>query len=124
VCLEASTKPHVQKKFEIFWTNIESTMACQNFKNGPKKVLRCLGVKSLGLPTVFGNEKVSFGLEHIEDVDGFGSKWEVHLNVSSLTPKGPRVIFSKNAPNLPFLAQEAKMNFFSLFCTFNCRILP
>jgi hypothetical protein len=40
-----------------------------------------------------------------------------------LTPKGPRVFFSKNAPNLPFLAQEAQMNFFSLFCTFNHRIL-
>jgi hypothetical protein len=33
------------------------------------------------------------------------------------------VFFSKNAPNLPFLAQEAQMKFFSSFCTFNCRIL-
>jgi hypothetical protein len=33
------------------------------------------------------------------------------------------VFFSKNAPNLPFLAQEAQMKFFSLFFTFNCRIL-
>jgi hypothetical protein len=41
-----------------------------------------------------------------------------------LTPKGPRVFFSENALNLPFLAHEAKMNFFSLFRTFNCRILP
>jgi hypothetical protein len=40
-----------------------------------------------------------------------------------LTPKGPRVIFSKNEQNLPFLAQEAQMNFFSLFFTFNHRIL-
>jgi hypothetical protein len=33
-----------------------------------------------------------------------------------LTPKGPRVFFSKkNPPNLPFLAQEAKMNFFHFF---------
>jgi hypothetical protein len=32
-----------------------------------------------------------------------------------LTPKGPRVFFSENAPNLPFLAQEAQMNVFSLF---------
>jgi hypothetical protein len=38
-----------------------------------------------------------------------------------LTPKGPRVFFSKNAPNLPFLAQEAQMIFFSLFFTFNVR---
>jgi hypothetical protein len=35
--------------------------------------------------------------------------------LSNLTPKGPRVFFSKNAPNLPFLAQEEKMKFFSLF---------
>jgi hypothetical protein len=32
VGLEASTKPHVHQKFEIFWTNIASTMACPNFK--------------------------------------------------------------------------------------------
>jgi hypothetical protein len=32
VCLEASTKPHVHQKIEIFWTNIASTMACLNFK--------------------------------------------------------------------------------------------
>jgi hypothetical protein len=34
------------------------------------------------------------------------------------------VFFSKDAPNLPFLAQEAQMRFFSLFCTSNRRILP
>jgi hypothetical protein len=45
VRLEASTKPHVHQKFEIFWTNIASTMACPNFKNGPKKGLGLLGVK-------------------------------------------------------------------------------
>jgi hypothetical protein len=44
VRLEASTKPHVHRKFEIFWTNIASTMACPNFKNGPKKGLGPLGV--------------------------------------------------------------------------------
>jgi hypothetical protein len=44
--LEASSKPHVHRKFEIFWTNITSTMACPNFKNGPKNGLRCLGVKT------------------------------------------------------------------------------
>jgi hypothetical protein len=32
VCLEANTKPHVHQKFEIFWTNIASTMACPKFK--------------------------------------------------------------------------------------------
>jgi hypothetical protein len=47
VHLEASSKPHVHRKFEIFWTNIASTMACPNFKNGPKNGLRCLGVKVL-----------------------------------------------------------------------------
>jgi hypothetical protein len=45
VCLEASTKPHIHRKFEIFWTNIASTMACPNFKNGLKTRLRPLGVK-------------------------------------------------------------------------------
>jgi hypothetical protein len=45
VHLEASTKPHVHRKVEIFWTNIASTMACPNFKNGPKTGLRPLGVK-------------------------------------------------------------------------------
>jgi hypothetical protein len=55
-----------------------------------------------------------------------------HSITSYLTPKEPRPFFVKNqghfsqkdTPNLPFLAQEAQMNFFSLFCTFNCRILP
>jgi hypothetical protein len=32
VCLKASTKPHIHQKFEIFWTNTASTMACPNFK--------------------------------------------------------------------------------------------
>jgi hypothetical protein len=45
VRLEASTKPHVHQKFEIFWTNIASTMACPMSKNGPKKGLRPLGIK-------------------------------------------------------------------------------
>jgi hypothetical protein len=43
---------------------------------------------------------------------------------SCLTPKGLRGVFSKkNTPNRPFLAQEALLNFFSFFCTFNRRIL-
>jgi hypothetical protein len=44
VRLKASTKAHVHRKFEIFWTNIASTMACPNLKNGPKNGLRHLGV--------------------------------------------------------------------------------
>jgi hypothetical protein len=46
VRLEASVKPYVYQKFEIFWTNIASTMACPNFKNGPKNGLCPLGVKT------------------------------------------------------------------------------
>jgi hypothetical protein len=45
VRLKTSTKPHVYQKIEIFWTNIASTMACPNFKNGPKNGLGPLGVK-------------------------------------------------------------------------------
>jgi hypothetical protein len=44
VHLEASTKPHVHQKIENFGTNIASTMACPNFKSGPKIALRPLGV--------------------------------------------------------------------------------
>jgi hypothetical protein len=44
VRLEASTKPHVHQKFENFGTNIASTMAYPNFKNGPKIALCPLGV--------------------------------------------------------------------------------
>jgi hypothetical protein len=47
--LETSTKPHVHRKFEIFWTNIASTMDCTNFKNGPKIGLRPLGVNIITL---------------------------------------------------------------------------
>jgi hypothetical protein len=47
VRIEASTKPHVHQNFEIFWSNIASTMACPNFKNGPKTRLRPLGVKDV-----------------------------------------------------------------------------
>jgi hypothetical protein len=45
VRLEASTKPHVHGKFEMFWTNIASTMDYPNFKNGPKNGLGPLGVR-------------------------------------------------------------------------------
>jgi hypothetical protein len=45
MCFQASTKPHVPQKFEIFWTNIASTMACPNFKNGQKNGLGPLGDK-------------------------------------------------------------------------------
>jgi hypothetical protein len=47
VRLEASTKPHVHQKFEIFWTNIASIVACPNFRNGPKNGLGPLGVKMM-----------------------------------------------------------------------------
>jgi hypothetical protein len=36
VPLEASTKQHVHQKFEIFWTNIASTKACQTSKKPQK----------------------------------------------------------------------------------------
>jgi hypothetical protein len=54
VHFEASTKPHVHRKFEIFWTNIASTMACPNFKNGPKNGLGPLGIKSYGKIKILG----------------------------------------------------------------------
>jgi hypothetical protein len=44
--LEASIKPHIHQKIQIFWTNIAFTMACPNFKNGPKNGLGPLGVKA------------------------------------------------------------------------------
>jgi hypothetical protein len=44
VRLEANTKPHVHQEFEIFWTNIASTMTCPNFQNGPKNGLRPLDI--------------------------------------------------------------------------------
>jgi hypothetical protein len=40
------------KKIEIFWTNITSTMACPNFKNGQKNGLRLLGVNTISCLTV------------------------------------------------------------------------
>ena len=45
--LEANTKPHIHHKFEIFGTNIASTMAYPNSKNEPKNGLHLLGIKSL-----------------------------------------------------------------------------
>jgi hypothetical protein len=45
VRLEASTKPHVHQKFEIFWTNIAPTMAYPNSKDWAKNGLCPLGVK-------------------------------------------------------------------------------
>jgi hypothetical protein len=46
VRLEASTKPHIHKKIEIFWTNIVSTMAYPNSKDEPKNGLRPLRVNN------------------------------------------------------------------------------
>ena len=45
--LKASTKAHIHKKIEIFWTKIASTMAYPNPKNGPKNGLRPLGVNNI-----------------------------------------------------------------------------
>jgi hypothetical protein len=43
-----------------------------------------------------------------------------NMSGANLTP-----FFSKNTPKLPFLVEEAQMNFFLFFfCTFNHRILP
>jgi hypothetical protein len=53
VRLEASTKPHVHQKFEIFWTNIASTMACPNFENGQKNDLGLLGINAKNIICVF-----------------------------------------------------------------------
>jgi hypothetical protein len=47
VRLEASTKPHVHQKIEIFWTNIASSMTCPNFKKWPKNGLCPLGVNNI-----------------------------------------------------------------------------
>jgi hypothetical protein len=40
-----------------FWTNIASTMACPNFKNGPKNGLGPLGVKMTYL-TSYGQKTI------------------------------------------------------------------
>jgi hypothetical protein len=55
VRLEASIKPHVYQKIEIFWTNIASTMTCPNLKNGPKNGLCPLGLKE-HLTSIIGLE--------------------------------------------------------------------
>jgi methyl coenzyme M reductase beta subunit len=52
VCLEASIKQHVHKKIEIFWTNIASTMAWPNSKNGTKNGLRSLRVNEHSIKCV------------------------------------------------------------------------
>jgi hypothetical protein len=45
VRLQASTKPHVQKKIHEFLVNMAFTMACPNFKKGLKMAFGFLGVK-------------------------------------------------------------------------------
>jgi hypothetical protein len=52
VHLEASTKPHVHQKFEIYWTNIASTMAYPISKNGQKNGLGPLGVNDINFPSI------------------------------------------------------------------------
>jgi hypothetical protein len=65
VCLEASTKPHVHRKFEIFWTNIASTMTCPNIKNKPKNGLRPLGVRGTKLSYKYGSIKSKSQLDNV-----------------------------------------------------------
>jgi hypothetical protein len=60
VHLEGNIKPHVYKKFEIFWTNNASTMACPNSKNGRKNELRPLGINGEGGQQSFGGLKNHF----------------------------------------------------------------
>jgi hypothetical protein len=43
--------------------------------------------------------------------------------ICTLTPKGPSPFFSKNTPNLPFLAQEAQTNTFFTYFHFQLRDL-
>jgi hypothetical protein len=66
VHLEASTKPHIHQKFEIFWTNIASTMTCPNFKNGPKNGLGPLGVKASTKPHVSKNLRFFGQILHLQ----------------------------------------------------------
>jgi hypothetical protein len=55
----ALTKPHVYRKFEIFWTNIASTMDCPNFKNGQKNGLGPLGIKYIRFGNLMNFEKTN-----------------------------------------------------------------
>jgi hypothetical protein len=41
-----------------------------------------------------------------------------------LTPKGPRLFFSKNTLDLPYQAQEAQMNFLKFFALSTMRSCP
>jgi hypothetical protein len=45
VCLEASTKPPIHNLIHEFLINMAFTMACPNFKKGPKMGFGPLGVK-------------------------------------------------------------------------------
>jgi hypothetical protein len=67
VHLEVSTEPYVHQKFEIFWINIASTMACPNCRNGPKNRLRPLGVNSqigISSSSSFFNYAINFMPRH------------------------------------------------------------
>ena len=64
--LKASNKPHVHQKFEIFWTNIASAMACLNFKNGPKTGLPPLRVKEFPKSIVLILTGVHYQCMHYE----------------------------------------------------------
>jgi hypothetical protein len=82
VRLEARTKPHVYQKFEFFWTNIASTMACPNFKNGQKNGLGPLGIKlTPKIPCGFWTNLGTFG--HIVGEIIFPQKLNVRNEVSN-----------------------------------------
>jgi hypothetical protein len=71
-------------------------------------------VRTCWVRTCTGREHV--GRQHVPVVNMSDS----NMSGANLTP-----FFSKNTPKLPFLVEEAQMNFyFYFFCTFNCRILP
>jgi hypothetical protein len=67
VHLEASTKPHVHQKFQIFWTNIALTMPCPNFKNGPKNGLGPLRVKVAWIEVCLANFQTAHDLYGLSD---------------------------------------------------------
>jgi hypothetical protein len=65
VRLEGSTKPHVHRKYEIFWTNIASTMAYPNIKIGPQNGLGPLGVKNYAFdPPPTSTKRITMFIVH------------------------------------------------------------
>jgi hypothetical protein len=81
------------------------------------------------IENAFGSLKYKFqilrnlnmGLDYVPTIIMYQQCCILH---NFLIPKGPRPFFSKNTPNLPFLAQEAQMNFFSLFALSTMKSCP